>query len=439
MIPPQHISLIATDYLHIHDIHRTKRYSILIFWFVHMDQYQAVDIDHLARMYTKRTKYPAEDWWKECESRASRRLAKEAEKLRKQEDARACRENALKRQLREEEAVERYLRDVGEVEAFRIEQEARCFREGSLEQRLREEKTFNPYLRDLREAEAFRIEQETRSNAKRLAIFRKDEEARCLREDALERYFRAEQAFVLEASRVEPETSKRKETRALQQLQQDVSNARAQEVGRPLQRKKSHKPKPSPSYYWPQEAPSAWDKNPPIPFPKRPTARARAPQINIPYIVLTPPEPESEPSPHTRPKVIDTSMLSPTYTPRTPSPNLRPPSNSKARKSRLKTGGHQRLAPKPSLFSYNTCDHPQCPLRGYAHEKGVFLYPEKYATDEEYAAAAVTFGKGNPTPGIWDAYLNAMADLRASDGDTGAVRRKDIEVVKGFVAAHPMP
>ena len=369
-----------------------------------MDQYQAVDIHHLARMYTKRTKHQAEDGWlHEYVNRAYRRLANEAEKLRREEEARGIQVNALERRLREKEAIKRYLRDV-------------------------------------REAAAFRIEQETRLTAKRLEEFRKKEEARCLREDALERYFRAEEAFALEAYRVEQETGKGKETRALKQLQQDVIISRAQEVGGPLQRKRSRKPKPSRSHYWPQEAPSAWDENPPVPVPEQPIARALAPQLNVPSLLLTAPDPESEPSTHKSRRVIDdTSMLFPAYSRRIPSPNRQTPSNCKARKSRVKTGGHQRLAPKPSLFSYNTCDHPQCPLRGYAHEKGVFLYPEKYATDEEHASAATTFGKGNPTPGVWDAYFNAMADLRASHGDTGAVSREDIEVVRGFVAAHPMP
>ena len=363
-----------------------------------MDQYQAVEIHHLTRMYTKRTKHQAEDdWSNEYVNRASRRLAKEAEKLRRQDDARGFQENPLERSLREQQAFERYLRDV-------------------------------------REAEAFRTEQETRLTAKRLEEFRRKEEARCLREDALERYFRAEKAFA-----VEQETGKGKGTRALKQLQQDVIISRAQEVGGPLQRKRSRRPKPSRSYYWPQEAPSAWDENPPVPVTEQPIARARAPQLNVPSLILTASDPESEPSTHKSRRVIDdTSMLSPAYPRRTPSPNLRTPSNSKSRKSRKKISGHQRLAPKPSLFSYNTCDHPQCPLRGYAHEKGVFLYPEKYATDEEYASAAKTFGNGNPTPGVWDAYFNAMADLRASHGDTGAVSREDIEVVRGFVAAHPM-
>ena len=285
--------------------------------------------------------------------------------------------------------------------------------------------------------------------AKKVDESRSKEEERAFREIAqdLEQFFKEEAAFAqadldrkAAALRVEQGTgalcefdliAKERETRDPQKVQQDVANFKTRETAGPLQRKRFYRLKPPRSYYWPRKLPSYWDE--------KPTTGALAPQLNIPSIRLTAPDPESESWPNTRPEVIDTTMLSPADAQRITSTSPRRPSSSQVRKSRGRTGGHQRLAPKPSIFSYNICNHPRCPLTCYTHEKGVFRYPEKYVTDEEYASAATTFGTGNPPPWIWDVYLNAMNDLEASGGDTRAVSKEDIEIVGGFVAAHPKP
>ena len=289
---------------------------------------------------------------------------------------------------------------------------------------------------------------------KKVEKFRKEEEARSFREFVLGRFFGDREAPKdldqrVEAFRVAQETSwlhdldtqcKEKETQALRLLQQDVRYFKAQEASRPLQGNRSRRPKPSRSYYWPQESPSAWDTELPTRSREKTSARVVAPRLKIPRsIILTPPDSEPEYSPHARPEEIDTSLLSPADAQRIPSTSQRRTSSkSQARKPRgMMTDGHR--APKPSLFSYDVCVHPQCPLTCCTHERGVFLYPSKYVTDEEYASAFTTFQNGNPPPRIWDAYLNAMDDLRASGGDTKAVSQEDIEIVRGFVAAHPMP
>lgn len=286
---------------------------------------------------------------------------------------------------------------------------------------------------------------------KKVDKFRSKEEACAFREIAqdLEQFFKEGAALAhtdlnrkAAALRVEQGTgalcefdliAKEKETRDPQKVQQDVANF---ETARPLQR---NKPKPPRSYYWPRKLPSARDESLPIPLPKKPTAGVLAPQLNIPSILLTAADPESKSSPHARPELMDSSMLSPADARRMPSASQQKLSNSQASKSRVRNRGHQPLAPKPSLFSYNICNHPECPLTSYTHEKGVFRYPGKYVTDEVHASAAITFGTGNPPPWIWDVYLNAMDDLEASGGNTGAVSQEDIKIVGGFVAAHPKP
>ena len=279
-----------------------------------------------------------------------------------------------------------------------------------------------------------------RRHTKRIHEFTTEEEEQAFREIAqdLKQFFREEEASFAQKDPGELDiVAKEKKTRALQKVQQDIGSFRT-EVARPLPRKYFNKPKPPRSYYWPQKPPSAWDDSIPTTFAEKPAAGVLGPRLNIPSILLTAPDLESDSSPQIRSQVIDASMLSPTYTPRIPSTSQREPSTSQARKNR-KTGGHRPLAPKPSLFSYNICNHPECPLTRYAHEKGVFKYPGRYATDEEYASAAITFGKGNPPPWIWDAYFSAMNDLKASGGDTKAVSEEDVKVVRGFAAAHPKP
>ena len=291
-----------------------------------------------------------------------------------------------------------------------------------------------------------------RRHTKKVHEFTTEEEEHAFREIAqdLKRFFREEASLAQKDldRKAEQQTNalgefdiiaNEKGTHALQKMQQDIASFRTEEVARPLPRKQFYKPKPPSSYYWPQKPPSAWDNSLPVPCPENPTTPALASQVSIPSILLFAPDSDSDSSPQTRPEVIDTSMLSPAYAPRIPSTSQQEePSTSQARKRR-KTGGHRPLAPKPSLFSFNVCDHPECPLTHYTHEKGVFRYPGRYATDEEHASADITFGKGNPPPWIWDAYFNAMNDLKASGGDTKAVREEDIEIVRGFTAAHPKP
>ena len=278
---------------------------------------------------------------------------------------------------------------------------------------------------------------------------KKEEEAHIFREMALERFFNEGVLAPMnrdpgvEALRVEQEThlvreletkGKAKEARALEKLRQDFANFNIQEAGHPHQKNQSH-PQPSRSYYWPQGSPS---ESPAAGLSWTGPGGVLTPQLDIPSILVTAPDSEPESSPHTRQAAIDTSMLSPADARRISPPRRRKSSKSKACKSKEKISTHQKRAPKLSGFFYDVCDHPQCPLT-YTHEKGVFLYPGKYATDEEYAAAAVTFGDSNPPPMIWDAYFNAMHDLQASYGNTEAVNQEDIGIIRGFLAAHPKP
>ncbi|KAL8787465.1 MAG: hypothetical protein Q9195_007757 [Heterodermia aff. obscurata] len=224
----------------------------------------------------------------------------------------------------------------------------------------------------------------------------------------------------------------KEETCALQELQQLFENLEIQDIGRSRNGGRFHKPKPNRSYYWPQEPASVLEKGLLVSFVEMPTAGVLAPQPNIPSITLT--VPDSEPSAHAFPKAINSSLLSPAYARQIPS-TIQPKSSKSYRKPKAKIRRTQKLAPKPSLFSYDICDHPRCPIKSYTHEKGVFRYPEKYITDEEHASANIIFGTGNPTPCVWDAYLRALDNLKAME----AVSVEDNEIVRGFVAAHPKP
>ena len=358
----------------------------------------------------------------------------------------------VEKKLRKQKEDRTLRRLTKKADRFRSPEEARAFREiaQDLEQFFGEGATFTQTVLD-REAETFKAEQELRALCG-LDTIRKEEEPRGyqelqqtsagskIQETALDREVETLKAKQdLRALYGLDTMCKEKEPCAFQELQQAISNFKIQESARPIQRIQSRKPKPPRSYYWPQEAPSAWDHSPLIPFPEEPSSGFVEPQFIIPSITLTPPDPESPSSTYTRPKTIDRSLLSPADARRTPSTNQRKPSNSQARKLRDKARGHRHLAPKPSIFSYNVCSHPKCPLTYYAHEKGVFLYPGKYATDAEYKSAQSTFENGNPPPYVWDAYLEAMEDLNASGGNIEAVSKEDVEIVGGFIAAHPRP
>ena len=358
----------------------------------------------------------------------------------------------LEKKLRKQKEDHILRRLTKKTDRFRSPEEARAFREiaQDLEQFFGEGATFTQTVLD-REAETSKAEQELRALCG-LDTFRKEEEPRAyqelqqtstgskIRETALDRE--------METLKAEQELrtlcgldimSKEKERLAFQELQQAISSFKIQETARPIQKIQSRKPKPPRSYYWPQEAPSAWDHSPLTPFPREPSSGFVEPELIIPTITLTAPDTESDPSTNARPKTRDHSLLSPADARRTSSTNQRKPSNSQARKLREKARGQRHLAPKPSLFSYSICDHPKCPLTCYAHEKGVFLYPGKYATDAEYKSANITFGNGNPPPYVWDAYLEAMEDLNASGGNIEAVSKEDVDIVGGFIAAHPRP
>ncbi|CAF9936090.1 MAG: hypothetical protein HETSPECPRED_010008 [Heterodermia speciosa] len=185
-----------------------------------------------------------------------------------------------------------------------------------------------------------------------------------------------------------------------------------------LQRRKKHT-----GYYWPSWVHFPVLKELPTP-PQLPTQDGATP---IPEIIISEP-PNSPPT-------------SSTFTPsrRMDGSKLVPRTIRRAKAPRKSCGNKEKgnaplseIAPKPSIFSYNICTHPRCPV-ARPHDKGFFHHgdTDRYYAEmrrSDYNVLQMPFSVSNPLPEIWEAWDRMMG---AGDGDA-----RDVAIVEGFNAAH---
>lgn len=229
---------------------------------------------------------------------------------------------------------------------------------------------------------------------------------------------------------------KAKERRALQKLQTDVKNVKAQHEATPLSQRLRARQKPPYTYYWPRKQPSSHQAQ----QAEAPSAGQNV-EVCVPTILITdtsvtpaPQELQAMSSVRDRHSTLDPSLLMPP-----PRRSMKP--SGKAKIDGSLTRKHQKakqfefIAPKPSLFSFNICKDPNCPVE-WTHEEGIFKFGGECATKEEQKTAKATFGKCIPPPVVWEAYRGLAKDFKETAEDVVLVSRKSLEIVMGFTNAH---
>ncbi|KAL8787464.1 MAG: hypothetical protein Q9195_007756 [Heterodermia aff. obscurata] len=187
-----------------------------------------------------------------------------------------------------------------------------------------------------------------------------------------------------------------------------------QSIG-PLERARSQLPKKPTGYYWPswRHFPALKHFSPPL----QPPTQDRA--TPIPKIIISEPTTSSI---SVAPRRMDKSKLAPRTIARRKVP----------RKAIEKGGTLGELAPKPSVFSYDICTHPRCPV-SRAHDKGGFHHgdEDRYRAElrrNGYDYDRMPFWLSNPPPEVWKAWDR----IRGIGGE----RAGDVEIVEGYKAAH---
>lgn len=192
----------------------------------------------------------------------------------------------------------------------------------------------------------------------------------------------------------------------------------------PIERSRLQRLKKPGDYYWPswQDLPAREELPAPLQSPSQ--------EIAIPEIIIS--EPANSPLSSCSlapPQRMDASKLTPRTAPR-------------AKVLRKRDDGNERInvpwrdyygeiAPKPSLFSYNICTHPRCPISS-VHDKGYFLHGKRNTYWLEVRQnGRMPFGPNNPPPEVWEAYYRVMSPGGGCAGD--------VETVEGFKAAHWEP
>ena len=166
-----------------------------------------------------------------------------------------------------------------------------------------------------------------------------------------------------------------------------------------LERARSQRPKKPTYYYWP-----SWRHFPvleELSAPLQPPSQDEA--ASIPEIIISEP-PSSSPRSSTLTPLgpPDTSRLTPRTNPR--AKVVRKCSDSEDRASLAQSRDLNGIAPKPSLFSYNICTHPRCPI-SRPHDKGFFHHgdEDRYFLEismRDFETSRIAFGPSNPPPEI---------------------------------------
>ena len=185
-----------------------------------------------------------------------------------------------------------------------------------------------------------------------------------------------------------------------------------------IERLRSQKQKKPIEYYWPSARHfPALNELPAPPEPPTHDGAAAIPEIAI----IRPQSPPSISFPLS-PWQVDDSKL-------TPKPS--PQKTTKPSGGKDKASPAQLIAPKPSLFSFDICVHPRCPI-SRPHDKGSFHHgnEERYLheiNNGNNQTSGNPFGPSNPPPEVWNAWD------RVTGGGGSA---KDVEIVEGFKAVH---
>ena len=166
-----------------------------------------------------------------------------------------------------------------------------------------------------------------------------------------------------------------------------------------LERARSQRPKKPTYYYWP-----SWRHFPvleELSMPLQPPSQDEA--ASIPEIIISePPSPSPTSSTPTPLGPVDISKLTPRTSPR--ARVMRKGGDSQDRASLAQSRDLNEIAPKPSLFSYNICTHPRCPI-SRPHDKGFFHHgdEDRYFLEvsmRDFETTRIAFGPSNPPPEI---------------------------------------
>ena len=229
---------------------------------------------------------------------------------------------------------------------------------------------------------------------------------------------------------------KAKERRALLKLQSDVRNVKTQQEATPLLQRLRTRQKPPYTYYWPRKSPSSHHTQQAETSPAGQNVEACIPTIIITDINVSPAPEELEAMSRVRDRH---STLNPALLMPPPRRSMKP--SGKAKTDNSPSQKHQKakefefIAPKPSLFSFNICKDPNCPIE-WTHEQGIFRFGGECATKEEQKTARATFGKCIPPPDVWEAYRGVAKDYKETAGDVILVNRRNLEILMGFTSAH---
>ena len=195
-----------------------------------------------------------------------------------------------------------------------------------------------------------------------------------------------------------------------------------------LERYRMQIPKKPTYYYWPSSRH--------FPVLEEPSAPMQPPTtldgvISIPEIIISeqPSSPPPTSSALTPTRRMDSSKLTPRAIPR--AKVTRKSSDGSGTASPAQSRDANEIAPKPSLFSYNLCTDPKCPI-SRPHDKGIFYHgdEDRFFLEidmSDNGTSQPPFGPSNPPPEVWDAWDRVT-------GCRGSVR--DVRIVEGFQAAH---
>lgn len=208
------------------------------------------------------------------------------------------------------------------------------------------------------------------------------------------------------------------------------------EVG-PIERERMLRKKPPDGYYWPSRPPPSSAGSVSTSSPPQPSETVSTAEVTIPIILVSPSSPTPEPEATTQaPGPTQSNPDQSKLTPLVPK---------RSRKKRSRSAKQQRdreiyddfMAPKPSIFSFDLCKHPRCPLE-YSHEKEIFRRTWVLRIPSEIPEGE--FGNFRPC----DPPLIIMCAVgrvekckkRQQQGRLCPVDQEDVDMVEGFYEAH---
>ena len=205
----------------------------------------------------------------------------------------------------------------------------------------------------------------------------------------------------------------------------------------PIERARMLKRRPLFSYSWPDRPPPSSAVSVSTSSAPQASITVSTAEVTIPIISVSPPSPSPSPEPEAATQAPRLTQSDQDQS------KLTVPVSKRPKDSRSKTTRKRRdrsssdLAPKPSIFSFDLCRHPRCPLE-YAHEKEVFRRTWQWTRSPDIPEGG--FGDFGP---CWAPFEITVALGRVQSckrkqarGRSCTVDQEDVDLVEGFQDAH---